>query len=312
MTVQVPSGLAEATTLREGEDGRRWLAALPGLVDDACRRWGLVVDGAPTHGQVALVVPVQHPTGPAVLKVSFPHPGNLGEAGAQRTFAGRGAVRLLEADPSGLVLVLERAGAETLADHVARAGCSVEEAIEIAGDLARRLAVPPSPETAPLAGTLAGWRNELEDQMRAHPDALPGRDLDRARETIAHLATEPTSTMLHGDLHFGNVLAGGREPWLTIDPKGWFGSAAFDAFTVVAGGREQLSLDDGLPVAIRRRVSRFATAARVDDALALACCQARAVSSYLYQLDLPRDWFDAEFLRILAGADEPAGSLATG
>ncbi|HSS12592.1 MAG TPA: (d)CMP kinase, partial [Rhizomicrobium sp.] len=42
------------------------------------RRWQCVIDGEPTHGQVALVVPVQHPAGPAVLKVSFPHPGNLG------------------------------------------------------------------------------------------------------------------------------------------------------------------------------------------------------------------------------------------
>jgi streptomycin 6-kinase len=106
--------------------------------------------------------------------------------------------------------------------------------------------------------------------------------------------------MLHGDLHFGNILRSRRERWLTIDPKGWFGSAAFDAFTVVAGGREQLGVGDGLYAALVRRVSRFAAAAQVDLDLALACCQARAVSSYLYQLTVPRVGFDAEFLRLIA------------
>ena len=121
MTLKIPVGLAEVTALREGDDGRTWLRELPSIVDAACRRWNCIIDGEPTHGQVALIVPVQHPAGPAVLKVSFPHPDNLGEADAQRTFAGRGAVRLLEADDTGLMLVLERALPKTLADQVAQA-----------------------------------------------------------------------------------------------------------------------------------------------------------------------------------------------
>lgn len=68
---------------------------------------------------------------------------------------------------------------------------------------------------------------------------------------------------------------------------------------------KQLGIDDGLHVVIKRRVRQFAAAARVNPDLALACCQARAVSSYLYQLTIPRVWFDAEFLRIIAlGPDD--------
>ena len=298
-------GLAEVTALREGDDGRVWLRELPSMVDAACRRWHCIIDGEPTHGQVALVVPVQHPAGPAVLKVSFPHPGNIGEADAQRTFAGRGAVYLLEADDTGLMLVLERAQPQTLADHVAHGDCSVEEAIEIAGGLARRLTVVPLPNVEPLAGTMSGWGDQLNEQIAAHPDALPARALDQARETIQHLAADGTPTMLHGDLHYRNILGSHREPWLTIDPKGWFGTAAFDAFTVAAGGREHLSIGDGLHTAITRRVRAFAAAAGVNGDLAVACCQARAVSSYLYQLTIPRVWFDAEFLKVIAiGADD--------
>ena len=109
MTVTVPVGLAAVTTLREGDAGRDWLRELPRIVDAACGRWHCTIESKPTHGQIALVVPVRHPAGPAVMKVSFPHPDNLGEADALRAFAGRGAVNLLEVDGTGLVLVLEQA-----------------------------------------------------------------------------------------------------------------------------------------------------------------------------------------------------------
>jgi len=300
MSVKVPVGLAEVTTLREGDAGSRWLRELPGIVAAACRRWHCTIEGEPSHGQVALVVPVRHAAGPAVLKVSFPHPGNLGEADALRTFAGRGAVALLEVDDTGLVLVLERALSQTLAEQVACGDCAVEEAIEVAGDLARRLAVDPLPAVTALTRTTQGWSEELHNQIATHPGALFGWALDQARDTIEHLAVDKTATMLHGDLHFGNILRSRREPWLTIDPKGWFGTAAFDAFTVIAGGRDQLSIGEGLHAAIVGRVRRFATAARVDLDLALACCQARAVSAYLYQLDRPGAWFDAELLKVIA------------
>jgi streptomycin 6-kinase len=33
------------------------------------------------------------------------------------------------------------------------------------------------------------------------------------------LATVPADRVLHGDLHYSNVLAADREPWLAISPK---------------------------------------------------------------------------------------------
>jgi streptomycin 6-kinase len=296
--VEVPVGFAEATTLREGDAGRAWLEGLPAIVDDACRRWRCTVDGEPTHGQVALVVPVRHPRGPAVLKVSFPHQGNLGEAAALRTFAGNGAVELLEVDDTGLVFVLERAQPLTLAEYAARG--PIEQAIEVAGELASRLAVDPQPGITRLAETTQAWTEQLHSQVTVQPDALPAWVVDQARATIEHLAADETATMLHGDLLFGNILRSSREPWLTIDPKGWSGTAAFDTFTVIAGRREELDTGRGLYMGIVGRIHRFAAVARVDPDLALACCQARAVSSYLYQLQVRGAWFDLEFLRVLA------------
>lgn len=303
MTVTIPAGLTTVTTHREGKAGQIWLDRLPALVAAACDRWDCRIDGEATHGQVALVVPVQHRRGPAMLKISLPHPGNLGEGAALRTYAGNGAVELYEADDTGLELVIERCRPSTLAERVVTTKqVRVEEAIEIAGDLARRLAVTPhdGPTITRLADTMPSWREELLHQVGCHPDALPRRAIQQALQTIEHLAGDETKTMLHGDLHFGNIMSADRQPWLAIDPKGWTGTAAFDAFTVIIGGRDGLAPGSRLDIEVTRRISRFATTAAVDPDLAAACCQTRAVSAYFYQLQLPDPGFDLELARALA------------
>jgi streptomycin 6-kinase len=113
-------------------------------------------------------------------------------------------------------------------------------------------------------------------------------------------AVEPTlDWAISLRLHFGNVLRASREPWLAVDPKGWCGCAEFDAFTVIAGRPDDLTHTAELEGAICGRVHRYSTAAGVDAEVALACCQARATSSYLYQQAQEGQWFDLEFLRCM-------------
>ncbi len=239
------------------------------------------------------MLPVVGDDGPAVLKISFTHPGNLGESVGLRAFDGRGAVRLLGASDDGFRLLLERAGSDTLA-----ALSPVEQRIEVAGGLARRLAVRGPAELTSLASTCPGWLDQLSEQVHALPEALPAAVVDRACSVIAELAADETPTMLHGDLHAGNILSADREPWLVIDPKGWTGTAAFDAFTAVVADPEVLRTPPPVSV-LRDRIRRFASTAGVDAELAFACTQARAVSSYLYQIPHEGEWFTLDLLRRL-------------
>ena len=108
--ITVPRPFAELVARREGATGAAWLADLPALVDDLLDRFGCRPDGPPGFGGVGLVVPVRRDDVPAVLKVSMPHPGNVGEAAALRLLGGRGAVRLLDDDPERYALLLERVG----------------------------------------------------------------------------------------------------------------------------------------------------------------------------------------------------------
>ena len=113
--IGIPSAFRRSTVECEGERGAAWLARLPVIVDDLLARWDCAVDGPVLHGGVGVIIPVQaNARGPAVLKVSFPHPGNVHEPDAYAVWDGRSAVRLYERDDERFAMLLERAHTSTL------------------------------------------------------------------------------------------------------------------------------------------------------------------------------------------------------
>lgn len=114
--VEVPLRLEQHTVEREGKAGAAWLAALPRIVDELMTRWDCAPDGEAMHGGVGLVVPVRRTGGRAVIKVSFPHPGNVHEPDAFAAWRGQGAVLLYERDDAHYAMLLERTHSTTLVE----------------------------------------------------------------------------------------------------------------------------------------------------------------------------------------------------
>ncbi|MDX6264139.1 MAG: streptomycin 6-kinase, partial [Kribbellaceae bacterium] len=255
--IELPRPFVREISEREGESGRAWLDALPGLVDDALVRWELTPSGPAMHGAVGVVVPVLRADGStAVLKVSFPHPGNLAEPRALATWAGRGAVRLLEHDAEAFAMVLERAGSDSLRELP-----DAVERVVIAGRLNRRLAVP-APEGFPSLKDVADeWAREIESRHRRVRTSLADRLVGRALETCRELAADQPNLLVHGDMNFSNVLKANREPWLVIDPKGWAGDPAYDAVNLL---REHWHTMADLAKTLTYQLAAFADAAELD------------------------------------------------
>ncbi|MFD0408175.1 aminoglycoside phosphotransferase family protein [Kitasatospora sp. NPDC127116] len=227
--ITVPAGLHRTTVDREGAPGAAWIAELPGLAAELLDRWNCVPDGAATHGGVGLILPVRRAAGrAAVLKVSFPHPGNVHEPDAFAVWAGRGAVRLYERDDERFAMLLERAGPTTLAE--VRDG---DEVLTAAGRLSRRLAVPAPPGLPRLSERAEEWEARLRIDAASLPHDLSARAVDAVLATVRDLARVQPEVLVHGDLHPRNILRAEREPWLAVDPKGCAGDRAHDAGTLI-------------------------------------------------------------------------------
>lgn len=87
----------------------------------------------------------------------------------------------------------------------------------VIGDLLRQLDYVALPQLSRLSVEPV----RLAERLRSAPPALPRRSVEQGRALVADLVTDDLidSRMVHTDLHFWNVLASDRQPWLAIDPK---------------------------------------------------------------------------------------------
>lgn len=254
----VPAGLRRQTAL--GPEWVTWPDGLPRLVAEVVDDWELRFDGSPTHGFCALVVPVRTPAGrPAVLKVGFPDDESEHEHLALQRWQGRGAVTLLRADPHRRALLLERLHAEDLT-----APWDVE-ACEVVAGLYGRLHVPAPPQLRTLTSYVVRATAELAALPRAAP--LPRRLVEQAVSLGRALGTDPDSdgTLVHTDLHYQNVLAGDREPWLAIDPKPLSGDPHYEPAPLLWNWWDDVVASGDVRSAVRRRFHAVVDAAGLDE-----------------------------------------------
>lgn len=242
-----------------GITGDDWLAALPRLIADLLEEWQLIVDGAPSSGHTAVVIPVRREDEPLMLKVVWPHPEAATEHLALQRWAGGAAVRLVRADPSRGALLLERLDASRDLTEV-----WIDEACEVIGGLLGELHRGVGPEFPRLTDWLDGQLVDL-----AATEALPRRVIDRATGLYRDLAPSAGHTLLHTDLHFENVLW--REAdrrWVVIDPKPMAGAPGVELHPVLRNRVDELGTGAAFRWSVRHRIELVCDAAGIEEGLA--------------------------------------------
>ncbi|WP_019927567.1 aminoglycoside phosphotransferase family protein [Nocardia sp. BMG111209] len=277
--IEIPAEFIRIKSANAGERGLAWTATLPGLLDELLQRWSCTPTGPVMYGRVGIVVPVRNPDlPPAVVKVSFPHPGNVHDPDAYVTWAGNGAVRLFARDDDNFAMLLERVSQHTLAtvtDH--------EEALTIQGGLSRRLAVAAPPGLPRLAAKVDRWEHEILSTATAFGDPVPRVVLDAAVATLRELGPGQPDILVHGDLHDANILAADREPWLAIDPATLVGDPAHDALNVIRSPRfGEVLLSSEMRPDILRFLGIYCAAAGLDPEHARRWTQAGAVREAMW------------------------------
>lgn len=258
-----------------GPDWAGWVDALPGVADTVMRRWGIRPDGPATNGHCSLVIPVRTAEGvAAALKIGFPDEESEHEHLALRRWGGHGAVRLLSADPHHHALLLERLDATDL-NRVPEA-----EACRVVAALYRSLHLPALPSLRSLASFVQRWNGDLAELPRSAP--IPRRLVEQAVAQGRDLVGDRTvpDRVLHTDLHYGNVLAGSREPWLTIDPKPLNGDPHYEIAPMLWNRWGEIAGD--VRRGVRRRLWTLVDAAGFDEQRARAWVLVRMVHNAMW------------------------------
>jgi len=211
---------------------------VPELLPEIVEEWQLTPDGEERSGSCAVVLPVRTSSGrPAALKVSTPHWEAELEHLALQHWHGNGAVQLLRADPHRFALLLERLHPEDLTDTWD------VEACEIVAGFYQRLHVPAAPQFVTLSSCVRRWVDELGALPRDAP--VPRRMVEQAISIGRTFLTDDDTDgrLIHTDLHYENVLAADREPWLVIDPKPLSGDPHYEVAPLLWNRWDELQGD---------------------------------------------------------------------
>ncbi|MEX5300984.1 aminoglycoside phosphotransferase family protein [Kocuria sabuli] len=221
--------------------------------------WELVPDGRARDDDGALALPVRTRAGdPALLRISAPGARSEHEHLALRLWGGRGAVRLLRAEPADRALLLERTGERDL--HA----LPVLEACRVLGELTRALARPPRPPFPRLSAAARQWREDLAGATEL--DArFPRRFRLQAVKNLERLLRgELDTALVHQDLHHGAVRAAQRSPWLAAGADPVLGTPEFALVPALWRRTEQAGHGGALAAALEDRIEALSLAAGSD------------------------------------------------
>lgn len=244
-------------------------------IDRLSRRWGLTPAGQQTYGEWNLVILVQRGNEPCVLRLCGPGTDVDHEVAVLRAWAGNGAVQLLEVDIDERALLLERLDPDhSLTDVL------LLPAAAIAGQVIRTLAVPAPPGLPLLVDVARAAAAEMPILQRRLGNPVPAGILSQAIGVARTLSTDVGTSLVHGDLHYGNILAGTRQPWLAIDPKPFTGHPERSIAELLWTRLDEVADDAG----IRALVATVVDAAELDAGRAFAWAVMRTTSYWLWGL----------------------------
>ena len=267
-------------------------AVLIGLSDStdglgaAAQRWSITLGEAYTdvHPGNQVHRCARRDGTPAVLKTEPARADNEFHTGvdALLLYAGHGMVRVLEVDRDERIILMEMVvPGEPLWRE------PIDRALRAVASVMRRLRIaPPAAHSFP---DVFAYTRAWPDHARLYGGSGPiDADLfDIGKGLFTEMCESSAApVVLHGDLHYGNVLSSDRDGWLAIDPKGVIGEPCYEVGDLFRNRVDELF--DSQPVAaMRRRVDMVADLTGFDRERIRLWALSQAVLSELWSADDP-------------------------
>jgi streptomycin 6-kinase len=252
-----------------GQVGREWLDNLPSLLSFYAKKWQLTVKDCFNNASFNVVDEVILDDGQsAILKCGVPSKEFINEVAALRHFNGVGSVKLLDAEPGAGIMLLEKLVPGTLLEESADETQNVVTSVE----LIQRLHRPCQDIT--LFPSLADWFQGFQclfQYFEGGTGPFPKQLVERAHAVSQELLTSMGPTvLLHGDLHYANIVLSNEHGWIAIDPKGVIGEREFE----LSLPRLEGEINENL---IKRRLDQFIEISGFDRSRVLGWAFSKAV-----------------------------------
>jgi streptomycin 6-kinase len=265
-----------------GAKGEKWLSDLPQMLEKTCTKWNLTLEDYFPNLSFNFVAKCSDKNGEKyVLKVGVPDEDSplLTEKRALEAFDGQGAVKVLRYDDKLCAMLLERANSGKILSEVC--GEDYLKAVDIAIEVLKKL--PRNPPNKTQFINLETWIDGLNSAVT---EKFAPEKVAKAQEFFAALI-EPfeRKILLHGDVHFDNILSAKREPFLLIDPKGLIGEIGYEIAVFLndlAGWTEHLA---NRKTILDKAIKRFSKEFAVSEQNLRKWCFAFAVLSAWWMME---------------------------
>ena len=253
--------VADADVYLRASGARRTVLALQRVADE----WAITL-GEPYTGVYPgnLVYRCTLSDGtPAVIKTEpdrFDEDEFLPGIDALVLYGGRGMARVLRVDRERRILLMER-----VVPGEALWGETIERALQAAAFVMSKLRTRP-PERHAFPDVRAFHRAWLTHAaLYRGPGPIDADLFEIGERLFLELCdTSAAPVVLHGDLHYGNVLSSQRDGWLAIDPKGLIGEACYEVGDLLRNRVDELQGSADAVAAMRRRVEMLADLTGLD------------------------------------------------
>jgi streptomycin 6-kinase len=284
------------------EDGEKFLAVLPFLIQETSQLWGLTDVQPVSNLSYNFVAFAKRPsTAPrkargsaqdVVLKMGVPNRELTSEISALKLFNGDGACQLLESDAERGLLLLERLKPGKMLAEVE----DDDQRTIIAAEVMQKIWREDRGEgTTPLRNTfiqLSDWFDGLK-KIRPHfnggAGVFPKELLERVESFLPELFADKNVKLIHGDFHHFNILSSERG-WLVIDPKGVIGPAGYEVGPLMLNPWNSLSDRISFERRAKRRVSILSERLGLSRESIIQWSIAHAVLSAWWSIEDREDW----------------------
>jgi streptomycin 6-kinase len=261
--ISLPLSFIETIRSTFQEDGEKYLANLPALIEEASRRWELTEIQPVTNLSYNFVAfarqvsirpkSTDYSTGKqdVVLKIGVPRDELSSEMEALKLFNGEGACQLLGFDEEKGFLLLERLTPGRMLAEIENDDERTNIAAEVMqkiwrtvtahggvpaaedGDGSKTDGLPLMQEQTPALHKFIKLTHWFDGLKKIRPyfngglGPFPKKLLEQVESFLPELFTDTDVKLLHGDFHHFNILSSERG-WLIIDPKGVIGPAGYE------------------------------------------------------------------------------------